>query len=228
MTDRVGVNPALPRALVKEYTKWWVQDSFAADAFVSKGVRDILTNGAVFDCKWPANYIILAASGLRYLKDESKIVENWEIFRNYVNDDAAIVMAHMFYQRDRDTWEGVFRVNNSNHTFFQKHWGKEEFTKTVNHDLSNMETLLPMEKDTNYFPLVAILSSRLGNTPSNTPSWQIPNGNISYPRTKTRITTRDSWGDNYTVDVYDVRDIEEWIKETYRLNYLGAKRNGKS
>ncbi len=215
MLDKV--ESKLSRTITKEYIEWWVQGSFAADAFVSKNWIDILCNGAILDCSLPAPYVILAASGLRYLKDETKIVENWSMFKHYVPSDAAIIMAHMLSQNDRRYWIASFRANNYNHTFFQRYWRKEEFTKAVNHNLSSMSSLPPMSKDTNYVPLISIFSPDY----KGQSLYNLRDGNLSYPPTTSKITLRDSFGgESDTVDVYDVRDIEEWLKETYSLNYL--------
>ena len=167
---------------------------------------------------YPANYVVLAMIGLRYLWEFPQLIRNWEMFSKYVNNDAAIIMAHMFASVDKDTWEGDFRSNNSNHTWFQTFWNKDEFTKAVDHNLLALKHLKPMSECTIFSPMIQIFS--LGRMTGD----GYEKGNLSYPPSSGTERIKDSF-DNYVreANIYKKENMKEWLNETYSLNYLKKK-----
>jgi len=210
----------LSKKLSEKYINWWVNDSFVADAFITKEEGTILEKGSILDCSYPASYVVLAMIGLRYMWEFPQVVQNWEKFKKHVPYDAAIIMAHMFSTHNNTVWEGKFKSINSNHMWFQNYWNKKEFTQVVNHDLSSLSNLPSMSKDLNYRPLISIFSS-------NRPGQCDDKGNLIYPkRTKKRILENTfGVGSKKTIYIYDEVDMEEWIRETFELNYLRRKGN---
>ena len=209
------VRTKVEKKLSNRFIRWWVRDSFAAKAFITKDKEAILKKGAILDCSYPAHYVVLSMIGLRYLWEFPQIVRNWGMFKEHVNADAAIIMAHMFSTDDGKVWEGEFKSGNSNHTWFQYYWTNEEFTKTVNHDLSAMSSLSPMTKDLMYNPMLSIFGRRAVPQYQNYPS-------LSYPPTN---KTKDivSYFDSSVIrkkPIYEKENMKEWLEETYSLNYL--------
>ena len=214
------VRTRVGKGLSTSFTRWWVRDSFAAKAFVTKNEETILEKGAILNGSYPAHYVVLAMIGLRYLWEFPQIIRNWEMFSEHVNNDAAIIMAHMFTYIDKNTWEGDFRSSNSNHTWFQTYWNKDEFTKVVDHDLLALKLLKPMSECTIFSPMIQVFS------PKRMAVDDYEKGNLSYPSSSRTEGIKDSF-DNYVrrAEVYKEEEMEEWLKKTYSLNYLKKRGN---
>ena len=213
------VRTEVGKKLSNDFVRWWVGEGFVSKAFITKDEKIILEEGAILNCSYPAHYVVMAMIGLRYLWEFPKIIRNWGMFSEYVNNDSAIIMAHMFTVIDEDTWEDVFRSGNSNHTWFQSYWNKDEFTKAINHDLSALNVLPPMSECTIFSPMIQIFSQ--GRTVNYG-----ERGNLSYPPSNKMEKIRSSF-DSYLREtkVYKKIEMEKWLKETYCLNYL--KKEGK-
>ena len=168
------------------------------------------------DCSYPSSYVVFAMIGLRYMREFPEIIRNWEMFKEFVNYDAAIIIAHMFTKENNGGWSGHFNVGNSNHIWFQKYWNKKEFTQAVNHDLSGLKKLPPMKNHMAYSPLIAIFS------PCRDVSYNSEGGNLMYPSSYISKTIMNSFGETLKSPVksYGKCDMEIWIKETFDLNYL--------
>ena len=214
------VRTKVGKKLSNHFIRWWVRESFASKAFITKDKEAILKKGAILDCSYPAHYVVLSMIGLRYLWEFPQLIRNWGMFEKHVNADAAIIMAHMFSTSNGKVWEGVFKSGNSNHTWFQDYWTNEEFTKAINHDLSAMSSLSPMIKNLEYRSMFHIF------TPNGLEHGDSPG--LSYPPTnKTKeITSYFDSSTIRTVPIYEKENMKEWLEETYSLNYL--KRGNKN
>ncbi len=82
--------------IVIRYIKWLSRKSIFAKAFVSQDAEDMQQRGAIFDAKYPAYYVISAATALRYISENPEIVAVWDIFRKYINYNQAFYLAHFF------------------------------------------------------------------------------------------------------------------------------------
>jgi len=214
------VRTDVEKRLSHSFTKWWVRESFAAKAFITKDEEVILKKGAILDCSYPASYVVLSMIGLRYLWEFPQLVRNWDMFEKYVNADAAIIMAHMFTTSDGKVWEGAFKSSNSNHTWFQGYWTKNEFIKAIDHDLSAMSSLPPMTESLIYRPMFRIFSR------SNTIPPYPRHSCLSYPPpNKTKEITTIDGSIIKEISIYEKENMKEWLNETYSLNYL--KKRGK-
>ena len=215
------VRSHLSKKLSLEYINWWVNDSFIADAFVTKKEETILKKGSIMDCSYPSSYVVLAMIGLRYMWEFPEIIRNWGMFKEFTDYNAAIIMAHMFIKEANEEWSGSFKVNNSNHTWFQTYWNKKEFTQAVNNDLSGLKELLPMKNHMAYSPLISIFS------PNRTVSYKTKKGSLIYPPSHTSKTVKNSFGGimKSPVKIYNKCDMEVWIRKTFDLNYLKEKKN---
>lgn len=209
------VRTRVGKKLSLAFIEWWVGESFAAKAFVTKNAETILEKGAILDCSYPAHYVVLSMIGLRYLWEFPQIVRNWGMFEEHINADAAIIMAHMFSTSDGKVWEGKFSSENSNHTWFQNYWDKNEFTKAINHDLSDMSSLSPMTEDLMYNPMFSVFGRKAVPCYQDHPSLLYPPSN----KTKEIISTFD-YRVIRTVPIYEKENVKEWLEETYSLNYL--------
>lgn len=140
----------------KEYIGWWVNKSFAAKAFKTKDVEDILANGVVVDCRWPASYVITALIGLRYLSEFTDLVSRWHRFKQHINADAASFLMHKFELKEDGWHQSNFERNHTWLTYFA---GREQFTRIIEHDFSQFDRLPAMTKNQNYQPLMQCFSS---------------------------------------------------------------------
>ncbi len=210
------VRTRVGKKLSNSFIRWWVRDSFAAKAFITKDEEAVLEKGAILDCSYPAHYVVLSMIGLRYLWEFPQLIRNWGMFKEHVNPDAAIIMAHMFSTSDGKVWEGKFKSGNSNHTWFQNYLIDEEFTKIINHDLSVMSSLLPMTESLVYSPMFRIFGR--SEARPNDPYHSL----LSYPSTnKTKeIISAFDYRVMGTVPIYEKENMKEWLEETYSLNYL--------
>jgi len=213
------VRTEVEKKLSNSFIRWWVRESFAAKAFITKDEEAVLRKGAILNCSYPAHYIVMAMIGLRYLWEFPQLIRNWGLFEKHVNADAAIIMAHMFSTNDRKVWEGGFKSSNSNHTWFQDYWDNNEFTKAVNHDLSAMSSLPPMTKSLVYNPMFRIFGKIAIPSYQDSPllSYPPPNG-IKEILEFGRVSATE-------IPIYKKENMKEWLEETYSLNYL--KKRGK-
>ena len=212
------------KKLSNNFIRWWVRESFASKAFITKDEETVLEKGAILDCSYPAYYVVLSMIGLRYLWEFPQIVRNWGMFEKHVNADAAVIMAHMFSSDDGKVWEGKFKSGNSNHTWFQNYWAKKHFTKAINHDLLAMSALPSMIESLKYSPMLRIFGQ--GEEVPYIPNHPL----LSYSSTN---KTKDvvSYFDSSvikTVPIYEKENMKEWLEETYSLNYLGKGNKNES
>jgi len=214
------VRTKVGKKLSLSYIRWWMRESFAAKAFITKDEEAVLKKGAILDCSYPTHYVVLAMIGLRYLWEFPQIIRNWELFEKHVNADAAIIMAHMFSTNDGKVWEEGFKSSNSNHTWFQTYWNKDEFTKVINHDLLAMSSLPPMTESLVYSPIFRIFGRN--EVRSHYPYHSL----LFYPPTnKTKEIISNFSTLVKEVPIYEKENMKKWLKETYSLNYL--KKRGK-
>ena len=209
----------LSKKLSLEYISWWVNHSFVSKAFVTKKEEAILEKGSIMDCSHPSSYVVLAMIGLRYMWEFPKIIKNWEMFKEFTNYDAAVIMAHMFTKDKNNVWLGKFKVGNNNHTWFQNCWNKKQFEQFVNHDLHAMKELPSMATHMSYSPLISIFGQ---DSPPNTNSEK---SNLIYPPSENLkyIESSISGTMSSPVRVYNKCDMKVWIKKTFDLNYLSKK-----
>ena len=209
------VHTRLPEDITERYINWWVKKSFVSKVFVTKDVKTILEKGIILDCSFPSAYIMIGVIGLRYLWEHKGIVENWDVFKEHVNHDAAILLSHMFVKVEQGGWEKA-RCYNSGHCWWTNYWNRKEFTNAINHDLGGLESLPSLGEEPKYSPLIHIFS------PERKVDWQ-SKGNLRYPLSFKEIKTTNIFEDKIVKKVYEEENIKKWLQETYSLNYEEKK-----
>ena len=80
----------------KEFIKYIIKRSVFAKCFVTKSFRTVWNKGAILDTKFSAQMVYSAASSIRLVSEYPYIIENWNVFREFVDDDVAFIFAHFF------------------------------------------------------------------------------------------------------------------------------------
>ena len=105
----------------------------------------------------PAQFVYAAASCIRYVNEYPEISFFWFKFREYVGDDAALILAHLF-MKDGDTTYVSNPFWSSQHKWMDgpSKFGKKEFKRFVERDLSCLEGLPSLYENSDFRDVTTI------------------------------------------------------------------------
>jgi len=223
LIDLVGKG-RLPKKIAVPYVDWWVRESLFSEAFVTKDADVILNQGVILDCQYSCYHVMIAAVGLRYMREMPEIVERWDVFRKYVSPDAAIVLAHLF-SKSEDDWISGYRSPNSGHLWWQKGWWRQDLHQIVSREGAYLDKRLSMTKKQKYRPLVACLRKELPREDGNYYGGGEPNvkHEILYPKAMKKVRIKNDWGEMKETNVYSNKSMKKWLNETINLNMEEGK-----
>ena len=198
-----------------QYTDWWINKSFASDAFLTKEPIEALEKGVILSTEFPASYAVTACMGLRYIYENEQIVKNWIEFRKYVNENIDIVLAHKFKPENKERWAASSYIGNTNHVWVGDYFTNEMLRRIINKDFTFFKNIPPFRENTDYHPLGQIWSNNSRDVnilPPRLPPFKYPKGK--------KIEIVNSWGNRYSSVAYEAKDMEEWLKKTVLINRL--------
>ena len=131
----------------KEFIKYIVKRSVFAKCFVTKSFRTVWNKGAILDTKFSAQMVYSAASSIRLVSEYPFVIENWNVFRKFVDDDVAFIFAH-FFVKDKENSYIKNIYFGGGHTWINSanQFGKIELKNILNRR-SSMEKQLPSFKE---------------------------------------------------------------------------------
>lgn len=190
------------------YINWLVKRSLFAPAFISKDAKKIWKRGALFNAeKYPAYYIIGAATALRYISENPEIVDVWHLLRPYTSDNQAFVLAHHFkHFRVGEQVIGLVGQCSSTNT---NHIIPSPPTLNIRNRKFNRHGTAPMAKDSNYRGL-----GRIWGEAKYTTYFALL---LCYPKYSLSKST-NSFGKAISLTYYPLDDIKRVVKEVLELN----------
>ncbi|KKK49855.1 hypothetical protein LCGC14_3130850, partial [marine sediment metagenome] len=131
----------------KEFIKYIVKRSVFAKCFVTKSFRTVWNKGAILDTKFSAQMVYSAASSIRLVSEYPYVIENWNVFRKFVDDDVAFIFAHFFVKNKENSYIKNIYFGGS-HTWINSanQFGKIELKNILNRR-SPMGKQLPSFKE---------------------------------------------------------------------------------
>ena len=186
----------------KNYIKWLVNDSVFNEVFYTKDIDEILNYGVIYNVKKSAQFVLCAASSLRYVYEMPHIVKFWDRFFKYMSGDKALIFAHMFREVSKKEYTRG-NTGNTNHQWFKSdEFGLNEFKQFVS---NKHNKLIPMSKKTNYKGLVS--------------PWKKDNFvELSVPRGKTKqIDTDFSY---ISMEIFEISNLKRDCKKLLEINHV--------
>ena len=201
-----------------EYTDWWINESFAANAFITKDPSEALEKGVVLKAEYPAGYVIIAGMGLRYIYEKPHIVRAWTDFKEYVSPDIAIILAHKFRKAaDKKGWSSGIS-GGEGHTWLGEYLKNEELRRIINHDFFYFKNMSPLRESMSFLPIGKIWCVDKAGLSSS-----YIRGDFRFPEGKEE-TLSNSWGGTRTVTVYKSNEMRSWLTESVLINGLKIKK----
>ena len=196
------------------YIHWVVNNSFWAPAFETKNAKDVFENGAIFNNKFPAQFVICAAIALRYLDEVPFLPFMWLKAQAYYEPHSAFIYAHLCSKCGSRYYIEGYQVSNSNHMIFKKWDIKEELIKLLqekDYSFCFKNELVSFKDSTKYRRWHRLYEKNLDTYQE----YVKPHFKVNEDKKKIKL---DSWGN----PIYETRlllsEIKENVKSFLTLN----------
>lgn len=188
-----------------KYVNWLINDSFMAEAYLTKNAVDVIEHGAVLDCAHSAQYVITSAIALRYVKEFPFIVDNWNMASQYISGDDAFFFSHVIREGEQN--KDVYTLSAYSimgHSALGA-YDRRAFTRI--HKKEIITSLPSMTKKANYNGLSSILL-----TPQEHGGLKIKLPKI------TKYKMYSPFGKEYVYAGRHVDEANEWLNEMVETN----------
>ena len=136
------------------YLYWLVNDSIFSDVFVTKDPKEIISGGAIFHTHYPANFVVQAATAVRYIGEFSEIIKIWYKFKDYINKDAALFLAHSFSLSNKEYFFTDY-IYNAHYFMENKDLNRTVLRNFMNKKL-NQEYISMYYGKLNFYPMMRL------------------------------------------------------------------------
>ena len=200
----------------KEFIKYIVKRSVFAKCFVTKSFRTVWNKGAILDTKFSAQMVYSAASSIRLVSEYPYIIENWNVFREFVDDDVAFIFAH-FFMKDAKGNYNQKTCFGGGHTWIntKDRFGKIELRNILNRHIPMKKNLPSFKEKPDYRDATRLWSE--GNW--NNRYKPVPNHQkIEWPEGD-EIDDTSRWSSSSLIG-YKEKTIETVLNKMLEINHV--------
>ena len=215
----VGRNSPLSNT-EETYLEWLARKSSFRHAFHTKNPKIMRDRGTIMKVDFPPQYIFAASVMARYVSEYPHTVEVWNLFKDWINPNAALVFAHIFgFDHEKKILQAMPTWGSGHKAFGSSQFGKEELNSFMNGNM-RADKFTHMRHNRNYYGNCMVWNDIEPNNRDNTEhSEGETNSAICIPENlSTLVQLPTTYGPEKFINTFPLKTIAKWAPKVLAAN----------